>query len=123
MPTPDLFTVTEAAVVLRIGRTTAYELARRDLATDGGEGLDVRRIGGQLRVPRAALERIVGRSISWPPGQPGDAAGAPGAAPSNVVALAPRPAGSSSHPSSRRPRSTARRGSDSWSAPTLPFPS
>ena len=33
MSTPDLFTITEAAVVLRIGRTTAYELARRDLAS------------------------------------------------------------------------------------------
>ena len=39
MSTPDLFTITEAAVVLRIGRTTAYELARRDLASGGGEGL------------------------------------------------------------------------------------
>ena len=66
MPTPELFTVTEAAVVLRIGRTTAYELARRDLATGGGEGLGVIRVGGQLRVPRAALERLIGAPIVSP---------------------------------------------------------
>ena len=68
MSTPDLFTVTEAAVVLRIGRTTAYELARRDLATSGGEGLAVVRIGGQLRIPRTALERITGGPVAVPPG-------------------------------------------------------
>jgi hypothetical protein len=66
MPTPDLLTVTEAAAVLRIGRTASYELARRDLATGGGEGLGVVRVGGQLRVPRAALERLVGGPLSWP---------------------------------------------------------
>lgn len=66
MPTPDLFTVTEAAAVLRIGRTASYELARRDLATGGGEGLGVVRVGGKLRVPRAALERLVGGPLSWP---------------------------------------------------------
>lgn len=66
MSTPDLFTITEAAVVLRIGRTTAYELARRDLSTGGGEGLGVIRVGGQLRVPRAALERLIGAPIVVP---------------------------------------------------------
>jgi len=66
MSAPDLFTVTEAAVVLRIGRTTAYELARRDLATGGGEGLGVVRIGGQLRIPRVALERIIGGPVTTP---------------------------------------------------------
>jgi hypothetical protein len=68
MSTPDLFTITEAAVVLRIGRTTACELARRDLATGGGEGLDVIRVGGQLRVPRVALVRMIGAPISPPVG-------------------------------------------------------
>ena len=66
MPPPDLFTITEAAAVLRIGRTTAYQLARRDLATSGGEGLGVVRIGGQFRIPRAGLERITGGPIHWP---------------------------------------------------------
>ena len=122
MSTPDLFTVTEAAVVLRVGRTTAYELARRDLASGGGEGLDVRRIGGQLRIPRTALERIVGRSISWPPDRPNDVA-VPDAAPAQAIALVPRPADSSAHPSRRRPHATVQPRSDSVSAPTLPFPS
>ena len=66
MPTPELFTVTEAAVVLRIGRPTAYELARRDLATGGGEGWGVIRVGGQLRVPRVALERLIGAPVETP---------------------------------------------------------
>lgn len=66
MLTPDLLTVAEAAAVLRVGRSTAYELVRRDLATSGGEGLDVCRIGGQLRVPRVALERLTGGPLTWP---------------------------------------------------------
>lgn len=35
---PDLLTVEEAARVLRIGRTKAYELARLYLVSDGAEG-------------------------------------------------------------------------------------
>ncbi len=66
MPPPDLFTVTEAAVVLRIGRTTAYDLVRRDFASGGGEGLEVVRIGGQFRIPRSPLERVVGGPVTWP---------------------------------------------------------
>ena len=88
MSTPDLFTITEAAVVLRIGRTTAYDLARRDLATGGGEGLGVIRVGGQLRVPRAALERLIGAPIETPvtPGPgPVATAGATVGAPLTVV--------------------------------------
>lgn len=64
MSNPDLFTVAEAAVVLRIGRTTAYELVRRDFDSGGGEGLAVVRVGGQFRVPRSALERIVGGPVT-----------------------------------------------------------
>ena len=40
---PDFFTLEEAAAILRIGRTTAYELARRFEATGGAEGVPVRR--------------------------------------------------------------------------------
>jgi len=66
MNVPDLFTVSEVAAILRVGRSTAYELAARDLATGGGEGLGVVRVGGQLRVRRAALEALVGGPVSWP---------------------------------------------------------
>jgi hypothetical protein len=61
---PDFFTVEEAARVLRIGRTAAYELARVWRETDGREGLPVVAFGRLLRVPRAALETISGSSIT-----------------------------------------------------------
>lgn len=55
MPPSDVLvlTVEEAAKVLRIGRSAAYEAARR------GELPSVR-IGRSLRVPRAALDRLLG---------------------------------------------------------------
>lgn len=52
-------TVEEAARVLRIGRTTAYALAREWRATGGRSGLPVLELGRSLRVPRAALERLL----------------------------------------------------------------
>ena len=76
MPVPDLLTIEEAAMVLRIGRTTAYELASRDLATGGGEGLGVVRVGRLLRVRRIALEALVGgplTTIATHPAAPSDA--------------------------------------------------
>jgi excisionase family DNA binding protein len=57
-PAPQFLTVEEAAAVLRIGRTSAYELARRWLSTSGREGLPVIRLGRTLRVPQAAMERL-----------------------------------------------------------------
>jgi excisionase family DNA binding protein len=55
---PEFLTVEEAAAVLRIGRTSAYLLAQQWRLTGGETGLPVVRIGRQLRVPRAALERM-----------------------------------------------------------------
>lgn len=63
---PDFLRIEEAAKVLRIGRTSAYELAREFLATAGVSGLPVVRIGHQLRVPRRRLEELAGGSITWP---------------------------------------------------------
>lgn len=63
---PDFLAVEEAAAVLRIGRTCAYKLARQYLATDGASGLPVLRIGRLLRVPRIALEDLLGGPITWP---------------------------------------------------------
>ncbi len=54
-----VLTVEEAAHILRIGRSAAYEQARRYLATGGAEGLPVVRLGRLLRVPRQALVRLL----------------------------------------------------------------
>ena len=54
-----LLTVTEAASVLRIGRSLAYELAREYLRTGGESGMPVLRLGRScLRVPRWALQEL-----------------------------------------------------------------
>ena len=57
---PLLLTVEEAGAVLRIGRTKAYAMAREWRETDGRSGLPVIDLGHVLRVPRHALEEIVG---------------------------------------------------------------
>ena len=51
-------TVEEAAKYLGISRNTAYLASKRYRATDGREGLPVIKLGGCLRVPWAALERM-----------------------------------------------------------------
>ena len=63
---PDFLTVDEAARIVRIGRTTAYDIARVYEATDGADGLPVIRLGKQLRVPRCRLEDWLGGPITWP---------------------------------------------------------
>lgn len=55
---PEFLTVEEAAAILRIGRTSAYALAREWRETGGRRGLPVIELGRQLRVPRAALEEL-----------------------------------------------------------------
>jgi excisionase family DNA binding protein len=56
---PDVLTIEEAAAVLRIGRGAAYQLAHRFLWSGGVEGLPVFQLGRRLRVPKAALERLM----------------------------------------------------------------
>ena len=63
---PDFLTVEQAAAILRIGRTCAYALAGRYLESGGAEGMPVIRIGKQLRVPRALLERWHGGPLTPP---------------------------------------------------------
>jgi len=66
---PEVLTVEEAAAVLRIGRGAAYELARQWRATNGREGLPVVALGRTLRVPRAALRRLLEESFPTASGQ------------------------------------------------------
>jgi transposase len=54
-----VLTVEEAARILRIGRGTAYAQARRWRETNGREGLPVIVLGRSLRVPHAALQRLL----------------------------------------------------------------
>ena len=56
---PDFLTVEEAAGILRLGRSQAYELAKLYRASGGREGLPVISLGRRLRVPRAALQRLM----------------------------------------------------------------
>ena len=63
---PDVLTIVEAARIVRIGRTAAYDRAHEYLDTDGASGLPVKRIGNQLRVPRHMLEEYLGGPITWP---------------------------------------------------------
>ena len=56
--TPKVLTVTEAATLLRIGRSTAYEAANRYLAGDP-DGLPVIRIGRCLRVPVKLIAELI----------------------------------------------------------------
>lgn len=87
---PDVLTVEEAAGILRIGRNSAYALARRWLATDGREGLPAVRLGRNLRIPRPALEQLLGCELT----APADGDGAGGDDTENVVPFGrSRPAG------------------------------
>jgi excisionase family DNA binding protein len=90
VPAPDFLSVREAARVLRIGKTCAYELAQQFLHTEGAAGLKVIRVGRQLRVPRTALEEMLGGPITWPPSTTTDPVDPPDA-PESEVALSSRP--------------------------------
>ena len=46
-----MLSVREAAELLNLGRTAGYDAAHRYEATNGEDGMPVRRIGGRLRVP------------------------------------------------------------------------
>lgn len=63
----DFLTVEEAAEILRIGRTAAYEATRRWRATNGAEGIPVVKVGGTLRVPRRKIDELAGGVVAIPP--------------------------------------------------------
>ena len=56
--------VEEAAQVLRISRTSAYELARRWIESGGRDGLPAVRLGRTIRIPAAALERLANPPVA-----------------------------------------------------------
>ncbi|MGH9015362.1 MAG: helix-turn-helix domain-containing protein [Acidimicrobiia bacterium] len=61
---PDLLTMEEAARLARVGRTKAYSMAREWRATGGRSGLPVVDFGHVLRVPRRALEEMIGAKFT-----------------------------------------------------------
>ncbi len=70
MPDPNFFTVVEAARVLRMGRTAAYEQSKVYRATGGASGLPVVQMGRKLLVPRHQLELLAGGPLSEPDEHP-----------------------------------------------------
>jgi excisionase family DNA binding protein len=63
---PDLLGVPEAAALLRIGLTFAYESTARFIATGSEHEIPAIKVGRLTRVPRVALERFMGVPITWP---------------------------------------------------------
>ena len=58
----EVLTIDEAAIILRISRNAAYAAAREWRATGGKTGIPCIEIGRTLRVPRADLDRLLGRT-------------------------------------------------------------
>ena len=101
---PDLLTVEEAARLIRVGRTKAYAMAQEWRATGGRSGLPVVDFGHVLRVPRRALEQLIGTELTGPVQSGVAARRAPG--PADPVTRQPRHGrpgpGAPSPPPSRR---------------------
>ena len=60
--TVEVLTIEEAAAILRISRNAAYAAARKWRATGGKVGIPGIEIGRTVRVPRADLDKLLGRS-------------------------------------------------------------
>ena len=63
---PDLLGVPEAAALLRVGLTFAYESTARYIATGSDTEIPAIKVGRLTRVPRVAFERYMGVPITWP---------------------------------------------------------
>ena len=63
---PDLFTVMEAARVLRVSRATAYDVVDKYCTTD--DEMPCLHVAGQLRVPMVLFEEWLGFHVTvWAP--------------------------------------------------------
>jgi hypothetical protein len=119
---PDLLTVEEAARLIRVGRTKAYAMTREWRATGGRSGLPVVDFGNVLRVPRHALEQLIGARLESSDGEAG--AGSTGAgAPTPVTASSEDCDATSTTARARSGTRTPRRRSRPADQPTLPFAS
>ncbi len=56
---PPFMTVEQAAKVLQLGRSKAYELTVEFESSAGRSGLPLVRLGRQKRVPRSAIARMM----------------------------------------------------------------
>jgi excisionase family DNA binding protein len=63
---PPFLTVEQAAKVLQLGRSKGYELTVQWENTGGNSGLPFAWSGHQKRVPRAALEQFIERTLRPP---------------------------------------------------------
>ncbi len=64
---PPLLAVEQAAKVLQIGRSKAYELTVEYERSSGVSGLPFVWIGNQKRIPRDALVEFIERQLHHPP--------------------------------------------------------
>lgn len=63
---PDMLRVDEAAAVLRISRSRAYDEVAAFQRTGGNEGLPSIRIGRTLRIPKRALLEWIDAQLGGP---------------------------------------------------------
>jgi excisionase family DNA binding protein len=63
---PPFLTVEQAVKVLQLGRSKAYELTVEWETTGGASGLPFVWFGHQKRVPRAAIEQFIERTLRAP---------------------------------------------------------
>ncbi len=106
---PDFLTIDEARAVLGFGRTMAYREAAIYVASGGENGAmpAIELKPGVLRVPRIALEELLGGPLTWPPPRQETSA--------SVTKIEPDMARPTS---SRKKRQSKNRGTDQS---TLPF--
>lgn len=64
---PPFMTVGQAAKVLQLGRSKTYELTVEWERTGGRSGLPFVWFGGQKRIPRVGLARMIDSALGKPP--------------------------------------------------------